>query len=294
MKLQLLKIVAFFIGHIPRFLLLPTGNLLGLVAYKFARRHKTTACENIRESFKEDGEQVSEEEVRIITLGVFINLALNFLEFMRLPWLKAKDLKGYVEIEGLEHLEEARSKGKGIIICTAHFGNWELLGATLGLIGFPLEVVVRNPDTPVFDNFVAWVRTSSGNRSIHKKNAMLRLMRALKGNGTLGILLDQNVTRREGVFINFFGRTACTNKGPALLAAASSSAVLPTFIIRDGLTHRIVISAPLKLVNTGDKEKDVIENTAIMTRPIEEIIRKYPEQWFWVHRRWKTHPDSPL
>ncbi len=291
MKLFLLKLVAMIVGHVPHFMLLPMGRLLGAVMFRFARRHRETAYDNIRQSFKE---QVSEEEVRIIALGTFINLALNFLEFMRLPWLKASDLKGYVEIEGLEHLETAHASGKGTIICTAHFGNWELLGATLGLIGFPLEVVVRNPDHPVFDNFIAWVRTSSGNNSVHKSKAMLRLMRALKKNGNVGILLDQNVTRREGVFVDFLGRSACTNKGPALLASASSTTVLPTFIIRDNMTHRVIIKEPLKLVNTGNKEDDMVENTAIMTRAIEEMIKTYPEQWFWVHRRWKTRHDSPM
>ncbi len=289
--LLLLKVMALLVGHIPRFMLLPLGNTLGAVAYRLARRHRKTAEENIRRSFKE---KITEEEVRIITTGTFINLALNFLEFMRLPWLKARDLKGYVDIEGVEHLEAAHAEGRGAIICTAHFGNWELLGATLGLIGFPLEVVVRNPDHPVFDSFVAWVRTSSGNRSVHKSNAMRRLLRALKDNGTAGILLDQNVTRSEGVFIDFFGLTACTNKGPALLAVASGTRVLPTFIIRDGLRHRLVISEPLKLVDTGNRESDAVENTTIMTRAIEEKIAEYPEQWFWVHRRWKTRPDSPM
>jgi KDO2-lipid IV(A) lauroyltransferase len=248
MMLPLLKLIALLVGHIPRFMLLPLGNLLGHVAYRLARRHRATAHKNIEESFKG---RVTAEEVKIIATGTFINLALNFLEFMRLPWLKAGDLKGYVDVEGIENLEAAHAKGNGAIICTAHFGNWELLGATLGLLDFPLEVVVRNPDHPVFDSFVEWVRTSSGNRSIHKSKAMLRLMRALKANGTVAILLDQNVTRREGIFIDFLGRSACTNKGPALLAAASSTAVLPTFIIRDGLTHRIVIKKPLHLVDTA-------------------------------------------
>lgn len=287
----LLKIMAWLVGHTPRFMLLPLGNTLGIIAYWCARRHRATAHENIEKSFEG---RVTPEEVKIIATGTFINLALNLLEFMRLPWLKERNLKNYVEVVGLEHLEAAHAKGKGVIICTAHFGNWELLGATFGLIGYPLEVVVRNPDHPTFDNFVAWVRTSSGNRSIHKSNAMRRLLRALKNNGTAAILIDQNVTRSEGVFVDFFGRTACTNKGPARLAVASGTVVLPTFIIRDGLRHRLVISEPLELVKTGNRESDTLENTALMTQSVEEIITEYPEQWFWVHRRWKTRPDSPM
>ncbi|MBI5233654.1 MAG: lysophospholipid acyltransferase family protein, partial [Deltaproteobacteria bacterium] len=134
----------------------------------------------------------------------------------------------------------------------------------------------------------AWMRTRSGNNVVGKKWAMRGLMQILACNGMLAVLMDQNVTRKEGVFVDFFGIPACTNKGLALLSRKTGAAVLPIFILRDGRTHRIIIEHEVPLLITGDKEADTIENTRRFTKRIEDMIRKYPGQWFWVHRRWKT------
>lgn len=169
-------------------------------------------------------------------------------------------------------------------------GNWEYLGNYFGLTNHPMDEVVRDPDNRVFEEFVKWARTRSGNAVVPKRKAMRRLLTTLSRNGIVGILLDQNVTRSEGVFVDFFGVPACTNKGPALLAAASKAAVIPTFTIRRGAKHRMIFKEEVILKDTGDRERDALENTAALTRVIEEMIRACPEQWFWVHRRWKTRP----
>ncbi len=287
--LALLKLTAFLLGHIPLDLALVLARLLGRLAYRIDRKRTGIAKENIRMAL---GDGLTEREVAGIARKVFENLSMTLFEFMRQPWLKPSDLDGYVECVGMENLEKALSRGKGTILCTAHFGNWELLGAFLGLKGFPLEIVVREADHPVLEGFIQWVRMRSGNRIVSKQGAMRRLIKSLSQNGIAGILLDQNATRVEGVFVDFLGKEACTNKGPALLAASSGAAVLPTFILRTGNSHTVFIGEAIELLDSGDKTRDATENTARFTKAIEEMVRKHPEQWFWVHRRWKTRPPE--
>jgi KDO2-lipid IV(A) lauroyltransferase len=287
--LVLLKSTAFLLGHIPLDLTLVLAKLLGRLAYLLDRKRAGIAKENIRMAL---GDGLTKKEVAGIAKKVFENLSITFFEFMRQPWLKPSGLDGYVECVGMANLEKALSRGKGAIICTAHFGNWELLGAFLGLKGFPLDIVVREADHPVLDGFIQWVRMRSGNRIISKQGAMRRLIKSLSQNGIAGILLDQNVTHVEGVFVDFLGKEACTNKGPALLAASSGAAVLPTFILRTGKSHTVFIDAEIELMDSGDKARDATENTTRFSKAIEEMVKKHPEQWFWVHRRWKTRPPG--
>ncbi len=288
--LTLLKLATFLLGHIPLGISIPLAKALGRTAYHLDKERSKIARDNLRMAF---GNERSEAEIESIAVKVFENIAMTFVEFMRQPWLKESDLEGYVKCVGMENLKEALSKKKGVIICTAHFGNWELLGAFMGLKGFGMDIVVRDPDHPLFDEFVRWVRMRPGNATIAKKMAMRPLLKNLKQNAIAGILLDQNVTHVEGVFVDFFGKDACTNKGPALLAASSGAAVLPTFILRTSdRTHTVFIGERIKLVNSGDKSKDALENTALFTKAIEEMVRAQPAQWFWVHRRWKTRYDA--
>lgn len=287
--LSLLKIISFLVGHIPRTLTVLLGRLFGTLAYRLDKKRKKITIENITKAF---GNEKRPEEIERIARGTFKNLAINALEFMRLPWLKPVDLDGYIDYVGLENLKRALAKKKGVIFCAAHFGNWELLAQFYALMGFPLDLVVRELDSPLMEEFVRWVRVSHGNRVVSKKRSMRRLLKTLKDNGCVGIMMDQNVAHVEGVFVDFFGTPACTNKGPAILAAASGASVLPTFILRAGNTHRVIIGEEITLDCAGDKELDAVKNTAAFTRAIEDMIRKYPEQWFWVHRRWKTRPPA--
>ena len=285
--LLLMKAACFLLGHLPLRLSTLIGKALGRLAWLADRRHRSIAIENIERAY---GAEMTKREARETARKVFENIAITSMEFMRVPWLKARDLEGYVECEGLENLEKALEKKRGVIGITAHLGNWELLAAYFGLSGFSMDIVIREMDNPLVERFVSWVRTRSGNNMVYKRRAMRQLIRTLSENGVVGILLDQNVTRSEGVFVDFFGTPACTNKGPALLAASSGAPVLPSFIYRTGKTHRAVIGEEIKLSDTGDRNRDAQTNTARFTKAIEEAVRKHPEQWFWVHRRWKTSP----
>lgn len=287
--LLILKIISFLLGHLPLALTAALGKAVGSLAYRFDKSHRKRIIENLTTAF---GNTLSPAERAAIARKVFQNLSTTALEFARIPWLKRKDLDGYVKCEGIENLTAALSKKKGVLLFTAHFGNWELMAAYYGLSGFPIDVVARELDSPVAEEFVKWVRTRSGNTVVSKNRAMRRLLKSLSQNGIAGILLDQNVALAEGVFVDYFGVPACTNKGPALLAEASGAAMVPTFIMREGRGHRLVIGKEVELRYSGDREADALENTARCTRVIEEVVRKHPEQWFWVHRRWKTRPQS--
>lgn len=288
---SLLKAVSCLIGHLPLGVLLFLGKAFGRLVYLVDKRHRNTTIENLKKAF---GSEKTDVEIEVISRKVFENIAMNFFEFMRVPWLKRDDLDGYVECEGFENFKEAHSRGKGVMVYTAHLGNWELMAAYYGLMGYPSEIIVRDLDNPAVEEFVKWARSRCGNTIVSKERVMRKLIKRLSENAVVGILLDQNVAQAEGVFVDFFGTPACTNKGPAMLASISGAAVIPSFIVRTGKKHKIVVGKISDIIATGDKEKDAVENTAQWTRTIEEMIRKHPEQWFWVHRRWKTRPQKIL
>jgi len=287
--LFLLKIAAFLIGHIPLKVSSFLSGIIGPIIYRLDRKHRNIALDNLGLAF---GDRLGRGRKEEIAAKVFTNLVMTFFEFMRIPWLKRKDLGGYVEFDGIEKIEKALERKKGLILITGHFGNWELLAASLGLSGFSIDIIARDLDNPSFEEFVRWTRTRPGNRVVSKNRSMRRLLKSLSQNRIAGILIDQNVALSEGVFADFFGTPACTNRGPALLASASSSPVIPIFIVRQGKAHRVLVGDEIGLVNTGDRELDAAENTSRFTKAVEEVVRAHPEQWFWVHRRWKTRPPK--
>ena len=283
----MLELILFPLVLLPRPLYLSMGRLLGRIAYAIDGRHRSIAIDNLRRSFRDRPAQ----QIEAIARRVFENLGMNFIEFLMLPWIKEDNLKRYVDFRNIEYLDRIRGKDGGFILLTAHFGNWELLCHAMGLKGYRGYIVVREDENPFFQALLKRWRERSGNRTIHKRRAMRRLIKALTRGEPVGILLDQNVARREGVFVDFFGRPACTNKGLALLALATGAKVVPVFIRRrDDGRHIIEVLEALDTVTTGDRERDVLTNTRRFTQIIEGYIRRYPDQWFWVHQRWKTRP----
>jgi KDO2-lipid IV(A) lauroyltransferase len=201
-----------------------------------------------------------------------------------------------VVFENEDALFRAVKKKKGVFMLTGHFGNWELMSAATSLrIGINNAVVVRPADFEPADRLLRTLRSRFGTEIIPKRRAMKKLLSVEKENKVIGILLDQNVDWYEGVFVPFMGRPACTNKGLALVALRTGSPVVPIFSIRepDG-RYRIIFEDEVPLKRTGDKIKDTEENTAQFTQIIEKYVRKYPDHWFWFHKRWKTQPYCEL
>jgi Kdo2-lipid IVA lauroyltransferase/acyltransferase len=261
---------------------------LSRLIYALDDRHRRIALRGLTLAFPE--RDLKERDA--IARSAFRNLARVAAEFFFLPSLNEKNFTRYITFEGLENFQKAYEKGKGILFLTAHFGNWEWMAALFPLQSHhPLHVVVRPLDSRFLDSMVEQLRMRTGNQAIPKQKAMGQILRLLKAGEIVGILLDQNMAWQEGVFVDFFGEKACTNTGMALLALKTETPVLPAFNIRqkDG-RYRVVIEPEIPLVRTGDKDRDITENTQRFTQVIERYIRNYPDQWLWLHQRWKTRP----
>jgi KDO2-lipid IV(A) lauroyltransferase len=229
------------------------------------------------------------EELIRIAKGVYRNLAITAAEFFDLPSITKENLHEWVELEGLEHFEAGIAQGKGLLTIIAHFGNWELMPVTGPLFLKSSYIVYRPLDSPVLDNIVEHVRTINGNVMVPKGGSGKQIMTLLKENQCIGILSDQNVSAREGVFVDFFGRPACTGAGLAVLALRSGAPVLPMFMARQKSgKYKFILKPLVEISRTGDYEADLLENTQRFTKVVEDIVREYPDQWFWIHQRWKT------
>jgi len=265
------------------------GGMLGSLVYKIDKRHQRVIIDNIRQSFKDK----TDEEVERIARSVYTNTGRHAVEFMRPEHYSQGRLEDHFEFVNFERLENARARGKGVLLLTAHCGSWEIMALMQSIKKPPFSIVVRPLDNPYLEKAVSGIRTRFGNTLINKTKGMREILRALGRGDMVGILLDQSVARREGVFVDFFGRPACTNKGLALLALKTKAPVVPAFTRRLGLyRHEIWIGEEMPLIETGDKEADIAANTQAYTKVIEDFVRKYPEQWFWMHRRWKTRPEG--
>ena len=248
-------------------------------------RQRLIAVYNLRRAFPEK----SDDEILRIARGVYRNMGIMAAEFFDVPRLTKENIGELVEPEGLEHCLKALEKGRGVLFFTAHFSNWELSAAAAALLIKPVVAIYRTLDNALLDHLVLRVRSATGNTLIPKEHSMRTMIRSLKRNEIVGILIDQNVAWNEGVFVDFFGRPACTTNGLALLALHTGAPVLPGYIVRlpDG-RYRLVIGPEVEITRTGDRAEDVLANTQRFTKVIEETVRRYPDQWFWVHQRWKT------
>jgi KDO2-lipid IV(A) lauroyltransferase len=239
------------------------------------------------------GRERTAEELTRLCHRSFQHLGMMLVEACAFLFAPPAVLLSRVKVEGMELLKYALAQRRGALLLTAHFGNWELLAASHVLTGLPLSVVVRPLDHPVLDRVASRLRARSRAELIDKRRALSGVLSALRRQRMVGVLLDQNTSRREGVFVQFFGVPASTSKGLALLALKTGAPVVPVFIHRepDG-RHRVIVDPAVPLSPTGNRERDVVEATAAFTRIIEAKVRQWPEQWFWVHRRWKTRPPQ--
>ena len=281
--------LAGFVKLLPFRLASGLGGFLGELAYKLDKRHQIVIIENLQNSFK----GITQDEIRKTGLSVYNNVGRHAVEFIQSGRYGRGGLEDRFSFVNYESYERAVAGGRGVLILTAHIGSWELMGLAQSIKRPPISFVVRPLDNPYLDRAVSRIRTRYGNSIINKKMGMKEILKTLKGGGSVAILLDQNVSRGEGVFVDFFGRPACTNRGLALIAARTKAPVIPAFIRRTGPdTHEIVIGEEVPLIDPGDREADVKANTQAYTKAIEDFARKYPDQWFWMHRRWKTRPEG--
>ncbi len=224
----------------------------------------------------------------------FQHLGTMVIEVALLLLSDPSRLLSRVSVEGIEHLRAAADGGRGVLALTAHFGNWELLGVAHTLLGLPATLVVRPLDSAFANRLAERLRVRTGAELVAKRRALRPVLRALRRGRMVGILLDQNASRAEGVFVPFFGRPASTSRSLALLSLRSAVPIVPVFIHRerDG-RHRIVIEPAIAAPPSGPPEAAIFELTAECVRRTEATIRRWPEQWLWLHRRWRTSPVRP-
>lgn len=280
-------LAAMLMGALRR-LPLPAANKLARAATRtldlILPKLRRTARTNLSFAMPDASTAAREEIIN----AVFQSLARLLLAMARFPDLSAKNIGDWIGYEGLEHYHAAKSAGRGVLIATAHLGNWELSAFAHALMTEPMNVMVRPLDNPLLDRLVEWRRTLSGNRLILKRDAARLVIRALKNNEPVGILIDQNTSAAEGVFVNFFGRPACAGAAFVKFAHHSGAAVIPGFALWHAREQRYILRFYPQIQLTGDVQRD----TQAVHSAIESVIRQHPDQWMWIHRRWKTRPEG--
>ena len=278
------------LGVLPRPLARAIGITLGLIVYSVHGRLRRVGFRNLTIAFPE----MSEPDRRRIVRGEFISLGRQLAELCLFPRYTKENVSRTVVYEGFENFERAYARGKGVLFLTGHIGAWELSAFAHSIQGHPLSIVMRSLDNPYVDALIQRYRTMHGNRTVDKDNFVRGLLSAMKAGETVGILMDTNMTPPQGVFVDFFGIPACTASGLARIALRTDAAVVPGFTVWDKTLRKYVLhfEPPVALIRTADNESDIIANTAKFTKVLENIIRQYPDQWLWVHRRWKTRPPG--
>ncbi len=278
------------LGILPRPLSRAFAIALARAFYLLHVRLRRVGMRNLGLAFPEK----SAAEQKRILRGVFTSLGRELAEVCQFPKYTLQNVDDVVVYDGLENYEHAYSRRKGVLFLTAHFGAWELSAFAHSLHGHWLHIVMRPMDNPYLDRLIQSYRTLHGNRTVGKDDFVRGLLGAMKCGETVGILMDTNMTPPQGVFVNFFGIPACTASGLARIALRTGAAVVPGFTIWDESLgkYRLRFDPALELIRTGDLEADIMANTQQFTKVIEDYVRRYPDQWLWVHRRWKTRPEG--
>lgn len=285
-----LRLVASAVGLLPRIAARAVGAGIGAVAWTLLGGLRRVGMRNLELAFPEK----TEAERETILRGVFRSLGWQIGEFCEMRGYTAEQASKFIRYDGLEHYLAARAKGHGVLVLTGHLGAWELSSFYHSLMGYPMSLVIRRLDNPLVDEFVNRIRCLHGNRVIHKDDFARGLLTSMQRGETVGILMDTNMTPPQGVFVPYFGVEACTASGMARVALHSGAAVLPGFLVWEATERKYVLrfGEELELIRSGNTPRDIVENTALFTATIEAYVRRYPEQWLWVHRRWKTRPEG--
>ena len=293
--IQLIEFVAAMAFTLP-FYLLPhklafrAGEQVGEFMYRIMSRRRQIGYKNLTIAF---GNELSDQEKHQILRANFRNLGKALVEVLHFPKMNKSYLREKVTIVGQENYLAAQQKGRGMIYLTAHVGNWEMSSHAQSAAGYPSSIVVRPLDNHFLDKIVSRRRTMYGNKLLARRKGLKQIIAALKQNEGVGILMDQNTKRKQGIFVDFFGKPACTTPVIAMLALRYDVPVIPGFIVRTGFdTHTLHLGPEIAIQKTGDIQKDIEVNTALFNKIIEDFIRQYPDQWFWIHNRWKTQPRN--
>ena len=282
------RCLAFVLYLIPIKAALVIGRLMGRLGFWLAWKYRDLAISNLRCAFPEK----SRLEIKRLAVKVFENLGKIAVELVNFPKINKFNIDNFIRIENAGILEGELKKGRGVILLTAHFGNWEMLALTTRVKGYPGSAIGRRLYFHKYDQYLNHLRKIHDVNVIYRDQSPRSILKVLRAGKIIGMLADQDVDSVEGVFVDFFGRPAYTPIGPAALAMASGASIVPAFMVRrEGDKHVMVIDKPVEIADTGNKEADLLTNTKRWSDIVESYIRRYPDQWVWMHRRWKTRPE---
>jgi Kdo2-lipid IVA lauroyltransferase/acyltransferase len=280
--------VARCLGRLPRGLARGLASILAFLVYAFLGRLRRVGVRNLQMAFPE----ISSRARKKILRGMYRSLAWQLVEFCRMSRYSAENTRDWLRTEGLDHYLAAHARGQGVLVITGHLGAWELSSFYHSLMGHPMGMVIRRLDNRFLDAYVNRIRCLHGNFVLHKDDFGRGLLKAMHEGGTVGILMDTNMTPPQGAFVRFFGVEACTATGLAHVARRTGAAVLPGFMVWEPAERRYVLhfGPEVEMPRTEDTAADILVGTQLCTGVIESWIRRYPDQWLWIHRRWKTRP----
>ncbi len=285
-----MRLLGWIVSHIPRRWLEAFGAVLGVLVWVLRIRRRVV-LDNLRLAFP----QKTEAERRAIARATFVNLGRMISDFVRLPFLGREELERIFEYRGWESYLAAKSRGKGVIACTAHFGNFEVLAAAHTLRGVPITMISRQMGKSGANDLWRALRQRSGVEDlvVTRGSTLSAAVRSIKAGRALGYVIDQNQPQRHAIVPTFFGVPAATAATPAVLALRSGAAVVfvISYPLGDG-RHRVEIEGPLDVPDTGDRDRDVLAFVQDLNDRLERQVRAHPEQWYWLHRRWKTRPPA--
>ncbi|GAA4827348.1 lysophospholipid acyltransferase family protein [Algivirga pacifica] len=275
----------------PRKLMIRFGGALGSMVYHIMSKERAKTIKHLTMAY---GAEKSEEEIRQMAKNSWINIGKNAVDIIRYRTINnLEDYQKIVKVEGLEHLEQAYKEGNGVVGLTAHLGAFEMVGTFPFELGYPINIVGTALKDPRLNELLVGNRTLKGAKYIQRGQNTIKLIKALKNGEIVFLLIDQDTQKVQNVFVDFYGKKASTPVGATVLASRTGAAVIPMGIKRmKDDTHLLTIKPKLELVDTGDTEADLVSNTQILSNSLEEFIRDAPEQWIWMHERWKTRPEG--
>jgi Kdo2-lipid IVA lauroyltransferase/acyltransferase len=286
----LVRAVAGCLGRMPRVLARGLAGGLAFAVYWCFGRLRRVGMRNLELALPE----LSPQARKKILKRVYIHLGWQLVEFCRMTRYTAENTRNWMRTEGLEHYLTAQARDKGVLIITGHLGAWELSSFYHSLMGHPMGMIIRNLDNRRLDAYVNGIRCLHGNFVISKDDFGRGLLKAIHAGGTVGILMDTNMTPPQGEFVKFFGIDACTATGLAHIARKTGAGVVPGFMLWEPDERRYVLrfGPEVEIPHTENVAADILEGTQRCTSALESWIRRYPDQWLWIHRRWKTRPPG--
>jgi len=282
------------LGLLPRPAARFVAATFAAAAYTVRKPLRRAALFNLRLAFPDWTDAQRRRAIR----GMVRQIGWMAGEFSQFPKYTRERIERIVVVDGFENFDVVRRRGKGVLFLTGHMSAWELAPFAQALYGYPLHFLVRPIANQRVDALINGYRCRAGNQPIDKNRSARAILKVLGEGGTVGVLADHNTDIEESVFVDFFGVSASTTSGLARLALRTDAAVVPGFLSWDAARrkYRLRFEPAVELARTGDEDADVIENTARFTHVIEDFVRAHPDQWLWVHRRWKTRPpgEKPL